>query len=218
MKKFFCLILVLFIHYNASAQIEVKAVMGINFLSTPSMQDYINFSNPGNQLGSFNSAVIFAAEAGYYFSPSFVLSVEGGYQLFSYTNLSLTEGKYELVYNSLPLSVIGYYVLGGNGYNIKFGGGAGPRFINAKETLRSSTASVNYRSTGIGMLLRAEGNTLLGGNFYANIGVDLRYDLNGEPENNGEKLFNSVSDENVNFNSLALGIRLGFSYYFGAGE
>ena len=217
MKKIFTLAIIIFCSTYSFTQIEVKAVMGINFLSVPSMQDYINFSHPDDQLGSFNSAVIFAGEFGYFFSPSFVMSIEGAYQLFSYTNVS-TPGKYEMVYVCIPVSVLGYYVIGGEGYNLKFGGGVGPRFVNAEESLPASGTTEQFSSTGVGLVLRVEGNTLLGGNFYANIGADLRYDLNGEPENNGAKLTNSVYGENVNFDTFALGVRLGFSYYFGTGE
>jgi len=217
MKKIFTTVIIIFCSTQSFSQIEVKAVMGINFLSVPSMQDYINFSHSENQLGSFNSAVIFAGEGGYFFSPSFVMSIEGAYQLFSYTNVS-TSGKYEMVYVLFPVSVLGYFVLGGDGYNFKFGGGIGPRFINVEESLPGLGTTEQYNSTGVGFVLRVEGNTLLGGNFYANIGADLRYDLNGEPENNGEKLTNSVYGENVNFDTFALGVRLGFSYYFGTSE
>lgn len=217
MKKIFTLIILIFIYTNSFAQVEVKAVMGINFLSVPSMQDYINFSHPADQLGSFNSAIIFAGEGGYFVSPSFVISIEGAYQLFSYTNVSAS-GKYEMVYGLIPVSILGYYVIGGNGYNLKFGGGVGPRFVNVEESLPALGTTEKYSSTGVGLILRCEGNTLLGGNFYANIGADLRYDLNGEPENDGMKLTNSVYGENVNFETFALGVRLGFSYYFGVGK
>ena len=209
-------VFILFIVSTSSslAQIELKGSMGINFLSVPSMQDYINFSHPDDQLGSFNSAVFFVVEGGYFFSPSFVISIDGGYQLFSYTNVS-TSGKYELVYTLIPVSVLGYYVIGGDGYNLKFGGGIGPRIVNVEESLPALGTTKEYSSTGFGFILRSEGNTLLGGNFYANIGLDLRYDLNGEPENNGEKLSNSVYNENVNFNTFSLGVKLGISYLIG---
>jgi hypothetical protein len=216
MKKLLLLIIVIISCTQAIAQIEVKAVMGVNFSSVPSMQDYINFTHPDDQLGSFNSAIIFAAEGGYFFSPSFVLSVEGAYQLFSYTNVSSSAGKYELVFSTIPVSALGYFVLGGEGYNLKFGGGVGPRFVIVEESLPGSGSTQQYTSTGAGLIIRIEGNTLLGGDFYANIGTELRYDVNGEPENNGDKLTNNVYNENVNFNTFALGVRLGFSYYFSA--
>ena len=215
MKKTTLLFLLIIASDFSFAQIELKGTMGINFLSVPSMQDYINFTHPDDQLGSFNSAIIFAGESGYYFSSSFVLSIEGAYQLFSYTNVS-TSGKYEMVYNLIPVSILGYYVIGGDGYNLKFGGGIGPRIVNVDESLPAFGTTEQYSSTGVGFILRCEGNTLLGGNFYANIGADLRYDVNGVPEDSeGNKLVNNVQGENVNFDTFSLGIKLGISYLIG---
>ena len=217
MKKITLFVLFIIASNFSFPQIELKGTMGINFLSVPSMQDYINFTHPDDQLGSFNSAIIFSVEGGYYLSPSFLLSIEGAYQLFSYTNVS-TLGKYEMVYNLIPISVLSYYVIGGDGYNIKFGAGVGPRFVNVQESLPGFGTTDDYSSTGFGLIIRLDGNTLLGGGFYANIGADLRYDLNGEPDNNGEKLSNSVYNKNVNMDTFALGIRLGISYMFGGGN
>ena len=214
MKKITLFVLFIIASNFSFPQIELKGTMGINFLSVPSMQDYINFTHPDDQLGSFNSAIIFSGEGGYYLSPSFVLSIEGAYQLFSYTNVS-TSGKYEMVYSVIPVSVLCYYVISGKGYNLKFGGGVGPRFVFVEESLPGLGTTDEYGATGFGIVLRCEGNTLLGGNFYANIGADLRYDLNGEPENDGKKLTNSVYNKNVNFDTFSLGVKLGISYLFG---
>jgi hypothetical protein len=181
------------------------------------MQDYINFFHPDDQLGSFNSAIIFTIEGGHFLSPSFLVSIEGAYQLFSYTNVSTT-GKYEMVYKLIPVTAMGYYVIRGEGYNLKFGGGIGPRFVTADESLPGLGTTDSYNSIGAGIIIRCEGNTLLGGNFYANLGADLKYDLNGEPENNGEKLTNSVYGQNVNFNTFSLGVKLGISYLIGGGN
>jgi len=217
MKKITVLFFLIITSGFSLAQIELKGTMGINFLSVPSMTDYINFSNPENQLGTFNSAIIFSLEGGDFLSPSFLLSLDGAYQLFSYTNVS-TVGKYEMVFKLIPVTAMGYYVIRGDGYNLKFGGGIGPRFVNVEESLPGLGTTDSYTSTGAGFIIRCEGNTLLGGNFYANLGADLRYDLNGEPENNGEKLTNSVYGQNVNFNTFSLGVKLGVSYLIGGSK
>ena len=214
MKKTILFILFIIFSEFSLAHIECKSTMGINFSSIPSLQDYVNFSHPDDQLGSFNSSIIFSLEGGYFLSPNFLISLDLAYQLFSYTNVS-TFGKYELVYTSIPISVLGYYVLGGEGYNVKFGAGAGPRFVNVQESLPGFGTTDDYSTTGVGFIFRVEGNTLLGGDFYANIGADLRYDINGEPENNGEKLTNSVYNQNVNLDTFALGVKLGISYLIG---
>jgi len=69
---------------------------------------------------------------------------------------------------------------------------------------------------GLADFLRIEANTSLSENVFANIGFDLRYDVNGEPENdNGKTLYNTVMSENVNFNTFSGGVKLGISYLIG---
>lgn len=217
MKNITLLFLLIIISKLSLAQIELKGTMGINFLSVPSVQDYINenFASSDAQLGTFNSAVIFTGEIGTFLGKDFELSLEIPYQIYSYTeNVGL--GQYELAYNSFIPSVMAYYVLIGNGFNFKFGGGAGPRFVSVSENKKWQGTEESFSSIGFGGLLCVEGNTALAENVYANIGLDLRYDLNGEPENSGgDKLVNNVKGENVNFNTFSMGIKLGISYLFG---
>lgn len=220
MKKLLLFAIIIFAANQSFSQTEIKAGMGINFLSMPSVQDYINqnFAPSNEQIGSFGAAVIFAAEAGYFFNNEFEITIELPYQIYSYSK-AISFGQYELAYNSFLPSVLAYYVLFGKGYNFKFGGGAGPRFISVTEKQMWNGTERDFNSTGFGLLLRLEGNTLLGENLYANIGLDMRYDVNGEPEDvNGNKLFNNVQKENVNFNTLTFGLKLGVSYLFGVTE
>jgi len=216
MKILSTLSLLITITSISPAQIELKGTMGINFLSVPSMQDYINESYPSNaQLSTFNSAVIFTGEVGTFLGKEFELSVEIPYQIYSYTeNVGL--GQYELAYNSFMPSVMAYYVLLGNGFNFKFGGGVGPRFISVSENKKWQGTEDSFSTIGFGGLIRVEGNTALAENVYANIGLDLKYDVNGEPENSGgTKLINNVKGENVNFDTFSLGVKLGISYLIG---
>jgi len=217
MKKTAILFLLIILSDFSLAQIELKGTMGINFLSFPSLQDFINenYAPSDAQLGTFNSAVIFTGEVGKFIGKDFELSLDIPYQIYSYTeNVGL--GQYELAYNSVLPSVMAYYVLLGNGYNIKFGGGAGVRFISVKESKKWQGTEDSFSSIGFGGLLRMEANTALAENVYANIGADLRYDINGEPENSsGNTLVNNVKGENVNFNTFSLGVKLGISYLFG---
>jgi hypothetical protein len=217
MKKKLLILLFILVNNFSFAQIELKGTMGINFISFPSLQDYLNenYAPSDAQLGTFNSAVIFTGEVGTFLNTDFEMGIEIPYQIYSYTeNVGL--GQYELAYNSLMPSVMAYYVLVGNGYNFKFGGGAGIRFVSVTESKKWQGTEDSYSSTGFGGLLRVEGNTALAENVYANIGFDLRYDVNGEPENsNGDKLVNNVKGENVNFDTFSLGVKLGISYLIG---
>ena len=217
MKKISILFLLILTTGLTFAQVELKGTMGINFLSIPSVQDYINqtYAPSNSQLGTFNSAVIFTGEAGMFVSKNFELGLEIPYQIYSYTE-TVGLGQYQLTYNSLLPSLMAYYVLLGDGFNFKFGGGVGPRFISTTENKKWLGSEDSFSAIGFGGLLRAEGNTALAEHVYANIGFDLRYDLNGEPDNNsGDKLENTVKGETVNFNTFSLGVKLGISYLIG---
>lgn len=216
MKILYLTFLVLFMATFSNAQTEIKATMGINFMSVPSVQDYINQSNlTESNVGTFNSAVIFSGEVGYFLSRNFELSIEFPYQIYSH-NSNLGLGQYELTYNSILPSLMAYYAIIGEGYNFKFGGGAGPRFVLVNESKKWLGSEVDYSSAGVGFILRAEGNTSLSEHLYANIGLDIRYDINGEPaDDNGDSLKNNVLNESVNFNSFSVGVKLGISYMFG---
>lgn len=201
-------LLIVLIAGTAFSQLDLRASMGINFISTPSLRDYLNQNYRSNaEYGTFNSAIGFSGEADYYFSGSFAAGFEFAYIYNSFTSVSLL-GKRELTYDFFMPSLTAYYLISGTGYNFKFGGGAGPRFCSVNQSTLNLIES--NKTSGMGFLLKADGNTLLSGGLYANIGVDLRYDLNGE--------FNVQTDHQVNLDALTLGVRLGLTYMFNPGE
>ncbi|OGU32071.1 MAG: hypothetical protein A2057_03270 [Ignavibacteria bacterium GWA2_35_9] len=197
------------------AQFDLSASMGINFVNSPSFSDYISqtYAPPGETVEGFIAAVVFSGEAGYRLSESYEAAIDVGYLINSYTS-TLSYGQYNIDYGNLMFSLLNYYVLHGDGYNFKFGAGAGLRLLSADESLPGTGITKTYSSTGYGFILRAEGNTLLGGNIYAKIAAQAGYDINGEPENDGTYLYNNVNKEKVNFNSLSVGLSLGVSYIF----
>ncbi len=214
MKYLSSFILVLLMFSVSYSQVQVRGSMGVDFVSTPSLYDYINqnFAGSNNQIGSFNAAVIFSGEVDYDVSQSYEIGVDLGYRLFSY-NTQNTIGTYDLTYHNFMPTLINYYVINGEGYQFKFGAGAGVRFLSAEESIPGTGTKQNYSSTGFGILLRGAGNTRLSDNVYITIGVDARYDFNGEPSNGGKTLYNYASQSNVNFNSLSLGLSLGLTFY-----
>jgi len=216
MKKLVWIVLIL--TEISFAQTELKGTMGVNFISIPSVQDYINqnYAPYDVQLNTFNTAVIFSGEVGYFFNEKFEMSIEIPFQIYSYNTNIAGVGQYDLAYDSFLPSVMAYYVISGTGYNFKFGAGAGPRINTVTEEKKWQGTTDEYSSIGLGGLLRAEANTGLSENVYANIGFDMRYDVNGEPEDdNGNNLINNVENETVDFNSFSLGIKLGITYVIG---
>ena len=128
------------------------------------------------------------------------------------TNIGL--GVYDISYTHHKPSLLAYYVIPGKGFKIKLGGGAGYRIVTVSEKLPTSGSRIKYTSGGLGLLVKVKGDTAIGEKLYANIGLDLRFDLPGEPENNGKKMHNGALREDVNLNSLSVGISLGISYFF----
>ncbi len=211
MKKLFVVILLLSTSTVINAQVDLTFGMGLDFNAVPSYRDYVNenFAPTGNQVSTFKSSVMFSGEADYSLTQKFQLGLEYNLLLDSYTTPVGAAGIYEISYVLHRPSAVGYYVIAGEGYKFKFGGGLGVRFARLTEKIILQT---NYSSTGFGVLIKAEGHTALSNNFYAVVGVELRYDLSGEPSNSGSKIYNNISKENLSLNSLSVGIKLGVSF------
>ncbi len=202
MKKLLLIILLpLTINF---AQLDVSAGMGISFVSAPDLRDYINYNfGQGNQLATFNSVVEFFGETDIPLNNNWDLGIEYAVNIFSYNTPIFGTGIYEISYNQHMPSAVLYYVIKGEGYKIKFGGGAGFRYVSLEEKI---IKSVSYSTTGFGMLLRAKGLTLLSGNLYAYIGGDMRLDFPAE--------ITRDKTDNIKLNSIAFGVKLGVSYLF----
>jgi hypothetical protein len=213
MKKSFILLFIITLKINA--QIDLSAGMGINFSSTTSLNDYINVLNSVNQVGTFNSNIEFFGELGYNYSHNMLIGLDYSFSIYSYNNDYSGIGKYEIAYNQHSPTATIYYVLKGEGYKFKFGGGLGVRYIILKETLPQTNLSASYSALGFGVLLKAEGNTSVGTNVYATIALTLKLDYPGIPKNGGKSLsYDPSSIQNVNVNAVSGGIRLGLLYTF----
>lgn len=208
------LIITVFCSVNVMhAQVDLSGGMGISFVNNSSLKDYLNgnFSSPGNALSAFNSAANFFLEGDYTITPRFQLGAEYVYSLFSYNSADILGGVYDFSYGHHKPSLVGYYVISGKGYKFKFGGGVGLRFISVDEKIITTTS---YTSSGIGFLFKIKAHTLLSGNFYAGISGDLRFDFPGQPKSGKEYINDYITGENLDLNSISVGIMIGISYFF----
>jgi hypothetical protein len=213
MKYFIVAIFFLSFSLSAFSQTEIRGSMGIDFVSSPSLTNYLNQTYAAGQLGTFNSAVIFTLEADRFLKESYQVGFEISYLINSF-NFNQDFQTYNLKYNIIMPAVLNYYVIQGNGYEFKFGGGIGIPFVSADEKTLGIDYSTNYKSTGLGIILRIDGNTILSENIYVNVGADLKYELTGKPKNGSKHLINNVTGEEINFNSFSAGIHLGITYRF----
>jgi len=212
MKRILFFLLILSGLSSIYAQWDLSIGMGLDFKSAPSYRDYINFNHAvttADQLPSFMSSVCFAGEADYKLNPNFALGLEYNFQIDSYNSTYSSGGSYQISYNLQRPSLLAYYIWPGEGYQIKFGGGVGLRYVSLSETIYSPT---KYTATGAGLVIKTEANTKLSDNFYALIGVNARYDITGKLTNPGQNLINYVSSENVNLNSISVGIYFGLTF------
>lgn len=208
MKKIIAIIFILAPFLSINAQVDFMGGMGISFQSTPSLKDYIdNLFSGGKDVEDFTSAVNFFFESDYEINSKFDLGIEYEAKIYSYsTNFGFE--TYDLSYVAHSPSLLAYYVLQGDGYKFKFGGGAGYRIIDIEEQKPPSTQKADLSASGFGFLLKAQAHTLLGGNFYANLSADIRYDLIENSDLRSEGL-----NKDIDFNTLAIGLKLGISYF-----
>jgi len=208
------LVLILICSYKIEAQFEATAGMGFDFINSPVFTDYVNvnYALSGEKLSSMNSAIEFYGEIGYNYLENYNFAIDYSNQIYSFNNSTMF-GNYDISYTYFKPSIVAYYQIVGYGYKFKFGAGVGPRFVSLDEKLPGLTKENNFTATGYGFLLRLTGNTLLSGDMYANIGLDLRYDMAGELKGD-YKLYNNVLNESVNLNSLTFAIKLGVTYIF----
>ncbi len=211
MKKFCVIVIFIISVSNLSAQWDISLSMGLDFKSSPSFRDYVNtsFSAGNNLIPSFKSAVSFSGEVDYELSNSFAVGLEYSFLIDSYTASTTPGGLYEISYNLQRPTLMAYYIVPGNGYQFKFGGGVGPRFVSLSEKIITST---EYSASGYGFVVKAEGNTFLSKNFYALIGTNIRYDITGDVSNNQNALVNRSTGEALNLNAISLGIYLGVTF------
>jgi hypothetical protein len=211
MKKIYLLIVFLFVANSLSAQWQFNLSMGFDFKYSPAFRDYINtsFAFGGNQIPSFKNAISFSGEADYKLSETFALGLEENLQIDSYNATYNTGGVYEISYTMNRPSLLAYYIVSGESYKLKFGGGVGPRFVTLTEKINTSS---DYSASGYGLVLKAEGNTQLSKNFYALIGTNFRYDVSGDISNNQNTIVNRSTGEKLNLNSISFGIYLGVTF------
>jgi hypothetical protein len=212
MKKLIIFIFFLAKTYSYS-QFSVSAGMGFNIINTPSFTQYINtnFATPGNRLSDFNGAIEFFGELSYPLTDEYAISLDYSNVIYSFNTASYV-GNYDISYIHLKPSLLAYYVLSGPGYQFKFGGGVGVRFVSLDEKLPNITVTNNYKSTGYGIVLRSSGNTILSSDMYANISVDFRYDLPGNLKGN-KYLYDFINKSEVNLNGISFAVKLGITYF-----
>lgn len=202
-KNIFLSLLFLIISHPIYAQVDIVGGMGISFVYAPSFNSYLE-KRADDRINAFSSTAEFYGEVDYSITQKYQVGVEYVYTLFDFS--SSYAGSYNINYTHIKPSLLGYYVISGEGYKFKFGAGAGPRLIYLTENI---SIDEDYEALGIGFLLRAQGHTKLGDKFFVNIGSTLRTDFPGTPNNS-----NNAFHDDANINSFSVSVNIGISYFF----
>lgn len=189
--------------------------MGISAVSITDLFSYINQTpgiDPYNRLSEFSTAVEFFGAIDLFVRPTIATGFEYSYLLGSHS-IETGFGSYDhhFMYH-LPL-VLGNYIVAGEGYFFKFGGGLGYILARYEEDPVDFPGPIVYTGGGIGGKAQAIGHTPFGDNLFAYIGAEMRFGFPGSVEDEeGRPLTDGRND--VSFNFFSFGLKFGLMYYF----
>ena len=162
---------------------DLTAGLGIAVQSAPWIANYINaLTQPtlDQRVDQFNSVAEFYVVPELQVSKEWSAGVEYSLLIKSYTiNGSSGFSRTDISYQVQMPSVLVHYLVFGEGYRLKLGGGIGYHFVRFDQTFSSIGTGETLKSSGLGFKLDATGNTKFDETFYGSIGIDLRWDFLG---------------------------------------
>jgi hypothetical protein len=191
----------------------VSAGMGVSYLNAPNVVNYLNkYASQADRVADFTPVVEFFVAPELSLSSTLILRIEYAYLLKSYS-LNGLGGVYSFDYSvHMPTAVLDY-LLKGDGFYVKVGGGLGYHFGKFGYQFPNSSTEARFSGNGIGIKLELMGNTAFGESLYGLIGGDLRLDYIGalkDDSGNGP----SQATGNVKLRFASAGIKFGLVYYF----
>lgn len=202
---------------KATKFFEISGGMGISLHSTPSLADYINATAHPRQeqlLDEFSSAVEFFITPELQVSEEWSMGLEYSLLLKTYTlddrsGFSRSEFSYQV---HMPTLLV-HYVVFGEGYKVKFGGGVGYHIVKFNQSFPSYGTGDDLNANSIGVKLEAVGNTKFDEMFYGSIGVDLRWDFLGTlKKSDGSEAFDRASNTTAKMNFFSAGLKFGVTF------
>lgn len=190
-----------------------SAGMGVSYINTPSIVDYLNmYTSQADRVADFTPAVEFFAAPEISLGSSFILKLEYAYLLKSYS-LGELGGTYSFDYSAHMPTLVLDYLLEGDKFYVKAGGGIGYHFGRFSYLFPNSSTEARFTGNGVGFKLELIGNTAFGESLYGLIGGDLRLDFIGALKDaSGKGPVGAIDPVKLHFASA--GIKFGLVYYF----
>jgi len=197
--------------------VSLSGGMGISAYSATATSDYISavlqLPEP-ERLGDFTSAIEFFATPEVQLSEDWSLALEYSYLIKSY-RLSSTAapGASEFSTSIHMPTLLLHYLVPGEGYWLKLGGGAGYYVSSFSQMLFGSGQMQSFRASAPGLKFEAVGNTMFDESFYGYIGLDARWGFDDSySDSDGSSPSFGQTAPSLGF--FSLGLKLGVTILF----
>ncbi len=186
--------------------------MGISIADAPGLVHYLNMLDYPTVLSDFATDVEFFGGVEFPLSFEWGGALEYSYLFKSYTLPTGDAGTYSVFYSMHMPTVMAHYVVTGEGYFLKFGGGFGYH-TGSLEQKDPYGNDITYSAHGIGLKAQAVGETAFDEHLYGYIGGDMRWEIMGKlKSDNGTVLQNQ--GQVASLSMFVVGLNFGVIYYF----
>jgi len=191
---------------------SVYGGMGIALVDAAGLVNYLNTLGDPTVQSNFGTGVEFFGGAEIPFSFEWGGALEYSYLFKSYTLTIGDEGKYTIFYSMHMPIAMALYVVTGEGYFLKFGGGIGYHTgsLEQKDTFGND---ITYSAHGIGLKAQAVGQTAFDEHLYGYIGGDMRLELLGRLMGPGGTVLQNHGQV-ASLSMFVVGLNFGLTYYF----
>ena len=166
---------------NGQRFIQITGGLGVSAHLNQSIANYINaltYPSPDQKVSDVSSASEFFVVPEIQVDDEWSVGLEYSYLLKSY---SVETGfPWDFTYSAHLTTLFAHYLVPGDGYWLKFGGGIGYAFGNLREQFIQTGAEESSRASGPALKIEGIGNTKFDEHFWGSIGLDLRWVFAGK--------------------------------------
>ena len=216
----FCCIFITKLSAQPSDEFSKGRAFGISFglgLSVVKVTDIVDYINlrylPLSKLDDFTSAPEFFGGVELGVSETWGMKLEYAYMFKSYNLGQGLTSPDVISYGVHMPTVLIQYLIYGQGYAVKVGGGLGYHIAILSEDY-SFYGNQRYSSSGIGIKAELEGNTAFDDHLFGYIVIDIRENIMNEfKDSDGSTMLIPLKATNARLNLFSLGLKFGFIYY-----
>ena len=190
--------------------LAVTLGLGVQAHGASSLADYINriaLPSYNDRLSEFTTVPELFVSPEFQVSDEWSVGIDYGYLVRSYAISGVGVGPSQFDYAVHTPTAIVHYLIPGNGYWVKLGGGVGYHFGEFSQRLYGSNESVVFRAKGLGMKLDAVADTKFDDHLYGSFELDLRWAIGGSFRGGGVAA--SVGGTTASLNFFAVSLRFG---------